>query len=274
MGATPTKHRKHTSEVDNIDDHFSSKVKELHLAPSIPKNCIFFILILRAFTDKHFGPGNYPLDIINSIVLINALIGEFTGLCSRCYQWHNAEYEGNKYHSGIWKGLTYGDYINRGFVIDLFYAGQFGTYLRNTGAHAKHHFVHDTKKAFKLSCKAGTELIINSSIILDKGFEMGFITGLLALPINMVAMPALVFLGMGVAVGGAIASPVVGSATAIASPFIDGAQVIASDVNHDYHTHGLLDTWSCCRTEGSWAPPCTTCYKLISSSDVRTGKVL
>jgi hypothetical protein len=65
----------------------------LELPPEIPRNCIYFIFILRRATDQYFGPGVYPLDIINSIVLINAYMGEFKGLCHRCHQWHNNETE-------------------------------------------------------------------------------------------------------------------------------------------------------------------------------------
>jgi hypothetical protein len=95
-----------------------------------------------------FGKGAYPLDIINNIVILNAWMGEFSvcekrvcvlivrafvrlvsngitmatrpSMCSLLLSILTP-----RYHSGKWKGLTYDDILNRGFVIDLFYHGMF-----------------------------------------------------------------------------------------------------------------------------------------------------
>jgi len=238
----------------------SNKVKALELPPDIPKNCIFFIFVLRQFTDKLFGKGVYPLDIINNIVILNAWMGEFTGICETCFQWH-VDGRPNRYHTGTWKHLTYDDILNRGFVVDLFYKGQFGHYLIKSGGHATSNFVKDTKKSYGAMFNAGCTLVTKSSdfgsYLWDKG---GVLVGL---PCMMVAQMTTPFVALGIWTGGLVVAPMLGAVHAIATPFIDGGKVIASDMAPDSHPmmyEHLLTAWSCCRREGSWASPCQTCH--------------
>lgn len=240
----------------------SKEVKALELPPDIPKNCIFFIFILRQLTDRLFGKGTYPLDIINNIVILNAWMGEFKGICETCFQWH-INGAPNTYHPGKWKHLTYDDILNRGFVIDLFYQGQFGHYLLKSGQRASHNLVHDTTKSYGAMLKVGCKVISKgtdfSSAVWDKA---GILVGL---PCMMVAQMTTPFIALGIWTGGLVVAPVLGAAHAIATPFIDTGKVIASDVapeSFPMKYDNLLDSWSCCRAEGSWAPPCQTCYGL------------
>lgn len=66
MGGKPlSKQRK--EELNSLPEINRSKLskKSLELPPEIPRNCIFFIFILRNHTDNLFGKDQYPTDIIN-----------------------------------------------------------------------------------------------------------------------------------------------------------------------------------------------------------------
>jgi len=101
----------------NIQIHNQDVIKSL--PTEVPKNCIFFIWILKEVTYKLFGHKSFPYDIIYYIVMMNAIMGEFTGLCNRCHQWHK-EGKVNDCHTGTWHGMTYGEVLNKKFSLDLF----------------------------------------------------------------------------------------------------------------------------------------------------------
>jgi len=246
--------------LNNINLQAKKKYLMSALPAEIPRNCCFFIFILKRATFQMFN-FEFPLDIIHYIASINALMGEFAGLCAKCSKWHHSD-KPNRYHSGTWHGMTYEEFLNKKFTLDLlaYRLGDVGHFAKKTAIHATSRGAKDFKKIISFSSH-WTHKIFFTTWVDD--LHLGANVSLaLYLLIVLSLTPAII--GPAVMVGGIGVACLVGVGHTLATPFIDGAQVLASNINPHYHpTLGCLEEWTCCDSEGSWASPCLKCNNYV-----------
>jgi len=254
--------------MDYAQDEGNS-VPDLHLEnPLVPRNCIFFLCVLNRYTNETFG--TFPADVLHIIVLNNAIIGKFTGVCVRCYQWHEGV-KNNLFHPGNWHDSNYADLLEHKFSAHVLKAqiSDSGGVIGKVFRHAGHNVCHDIKVGAKCTKKAESYVVLFRK---RKRIRSSTIAYSYAVACTISAFTLPIVLGVTVPIIGGVVSVGTGLAHGVATPFIEAGKVIGHGIDPTFDTKHYKELhenslWTCCKQEGPWALPCTTCPRYIADAN-------